>query len=110
MWIEYMLLCLFTFAFTVVFIVAIVKHQADIIKNELDEYKIRTRTKVMDVENKSAYFGYIKELQEQRVAHPMNCHNELKKRFPNLDDKTVDRLVNLYIKEEIEGKQTFLTE
>lgn len=64
----------------------------------------------MDVEKKSAYFGYIKELERNRVAAPMNCHNELKKRFPNLDDKTTERLVNLYIKEEIEGKQTFLTE
>jgi hypothetical protein len=64
----------------------------------------------MDVEKKSAYFSYIKELEQNRVASPMNCHNELRKRFPNLDDKTTERLVNLYIKEEIEGKQTFLTE
>ena len=64
----------------------------------------------MDIEQKAAYFDYIKDLERNNVASPMNCHNELKKRFPTLEDKQVDRLVNLYIKEEIEGKTTFLTE
>lgn len=45
MWIENMLLCLITFVFMVIFIVAIIKHQSDVIKNELDEYRIRTRRK-----------------------------------------------------------------
>jgi hypothetical protein len=64
----------------------------------------------MDIEKKADYFGYIKELERMGIAPPVRCHNELRKRFPNLDESAAERLVNLYIREEIEDKQRFLTE
>lgn len=64
----------------------------------------------MELEAKAHYFSYIKDLERMRVATPFNCHNELRKRFPELDETKTERLVNLYIKEEIENKKTFLTE
>jgi len=62
----------------------------------------------MQLEQKGAYFEYIKDLDRMGVAHPSNCQSELRKRFPNLTENTANRLINLYIKEELEQKQTLL--
>jgi len=62
----------------------------------------------MEIETKADYFMYIKELERAGIAYPSNCHEELQKRFPNLDETRTNRLVDLYIKEEIESKRNLL--
>jgi len=62
----------------------------------------------MEIETKAEYFMYIKELERMGVAYPSNCHQELKRKFPHLDEARTNRLIDLYIKEELENKKNLL--
>lgn len=63
----------------------------------------------MEVEQKEAYFSYIKELQKLKAVNPVQCAPELMQRF-GLNQERADRLVELYYQEEIENKKRLLLE
>lgn len=62
----------------------------------------------MHLETKGEYFDYIRDLDRMGVAQPAQCHNALIKKFPHLNTETAERLVDLFIKEELENKQNLL--
>jgi len=62
----------------------------------------------MEIEAKAEYYHYIKEMERMGIAYAPNCTDELKKRFPELNEAKAERLVNLYVKEEIEPKKNLL--
>lgn len=62
----------------------------------------------MQIEAKTAYYSYLKDLEAMGITIPMKAHNELMKKFPELDEAKAERLINMYIKEEIEAKKTTL--
>jgi glutamyl/glutaminyl-tRNA synthetase len=64
----------------------------------------------MYLERKAAYYSYMHDLFKMGVANPSNCHTELMRKFPELDKNNTERLVNMYIREEMENRRTFLIE
>lgn len=61
----------------------------------------------MELEKKDQIFSYIRELDRCRIATPMDCHWELQKKF-NVDEKVADKIVDMYIKEELSRKDNLL--
>lgn len=64
----------------------------------------------MQIEEKEKYYSYIVDLQALGIAHFSNCKPELMKKFPELDESKADRLINMYITEQVETKKHLLTE
>ena len=64
----------------------------------------------MDLEKKANCFEYIRELERMGVAPVTRAEPELRKRFPDLTEAGAQRLISLYIQEEVESKPNFLTE
>ena len=54
------------------------------------------------IEGKVEYYQYIQELERMGVCSVYNAAPELSKKFPHLNEAAAERLINLYIKEELE--------
>lgn len=63
----------------------------------------------MDIENKANYYSYLNDLLTTGYVNIHASQGELMKKF-GLDEKRAEIVVNMYIKEEIEGKRTLLSE